>query len=198
MLSAIRLPLCAAALLAFTGQSSSILAQGSGSLTPESTFTRMGGETFEEVYRVTEKGGGLGLTIDQTVIFRAAHRSASPPYWIAERNNRVDNFCGRRDAQARCVATVKIEHDWANSTACPSLISSLNDLEKLPAPGFASPGTPHVVAVADGVFVQVTGTMGGQGGMGARIAYGAYSGPIVTWWKNTEAHLKDCWKAAPS
>jgi len=199
MLSVVGFSLRAASLLALAACPQSLLAQQDAreSLASTSSFKRIGGEEFEEVYRVTEKGGGLGLNVDQTVIFWAKRRPSSKLFWIAERNRRLDNVCGNRDAGKGCVATSEVKHDWASGKTCPSLIFALNDLEKVPVPAFTPPDERHVVAVADGVFVQVTGTTDGRAGSVARVAYGAYDGPIVAWWRDAERNLKDCWITDP-
>lgn len=197
IVAAIRLSLCAFAPLVFVSQAKPLRAAGEdyASAGADGPIRHIGNATFQDGYRVTEKGGAIGLTIDQTVIFWVEQRSSSQPHWIAERRKRVEHVCGWHEADKSCAVTTDIDHDWADSATCPSLIPALKDLEKVSVPGFSPPNTPRIVSVADSTFVQVTGTPGDKPDRGARITYGAYGGPIADWWWKADRSLKGCWKA---
>ncbi len=166
-----------------------------GAPTASNSTKRIGNEMFRETYRVTERGGGLGVMVDQTVIFWVSSPPSAHPRWIAERNRRLDNACGRSEPGKGCIATSQIDHDWVDSATCPALVPSLNDLAQLPIPGFAPPASVNFSFASDSSFVEVTGSPRGQAGIGARIAYGEYIDPVASWWRHAQINLQPCFKA---
>lgn len=148
------------------------------------------GQDVSATYRVVHRGGGLGVTIDETVTFSV---SAQHPQWVAERNRRDSNWCGQRLPDKGCVSTVTAVHEWIDGEKCPELLRSLQALAAIRPQGFADPKRLHLTMVSDTPLLEVTGPSPSAAGHGASLKLAAYSGPFVDWWRDTQASLKGCW-----
>ncbi len=151
-----------------------------------------------EVYRVTERGGGLGVWIDQTVTFTTLGGGR----WIAERAREESNWCGKHPSASSCAATKTKTRDKFDGQSCPQLAEALQALSVIPLPSFADPDAAKAVVVADASLLTVEGWPRAAGPAGAlpwqqRISISEYSGPFRAWWTRTEADLKPCWLPFP-
>jgi hypothetical protein len=154
-------------------------------------------ERSVEVYRVTRSGGGLGIWIDEKIIISVSN-TPGKPHWIAERTKSDKGWCGAKSPSGGCSAINRSVHDWIDGDSCPALVQSLWELAKLPIGGFASPEETDRTTVTDTPFTEVTASPARATGWGATLKLGAFSGPIVDWWTQTELQLKPCWKDHPA
>lgn len=167
-------------------------------ITPAAAQQRNGAE----VYRVTETGGGLGIFVDQTIVFLRAGGGTVPMRWVVERVRRDRNWCGRR-SDGKCAPLDERRHDWIDGDACPQLIAVLRDLSKIPPPGFSDPERPESWMVSDSTLLTVEGRPAApiveKGSWPRQIAQtlsiSEYSGPYQDWWHKGEQVLAGCWKA---
>ena len=148
------------------------------------------GQEVSATYRVVHRGGGLGVTIDETVAFSV---SAQHPQWVAERTRRDSNWCGRRLPDKACISTVTAAHEWIDGERCPELLRSLRALAAIRPQGFVDPEHMYLTMVSDTPLLEVTGPSPSAAGNGASLKVAAYSGPFVDWWRDTQASLKGCW-----
>lgn len=148
------------------------------------------GQDNGATYRVTQHGGGLGIWIDETVVFSVA---AEPPRWVAERTRRDSNWCGRTERGKGCVSTVISTHEWIDGALCPELLRSLQALAAVHVEGFVDPMQVDLTTVSDTPLLEVTGPSTNAAGFEASLKVSAFSGPFVDWWRQSDARLKGCW-----
>jgi hypothetical protein len=140
-----------------------------------------------ENYRVEEHGGGLGVVLDQTVIFVAL----ADKRWIAERTRRDRNWCMKRPAGGTCEPGDVRSHDWIDSAACPQIVDILRDLSAITPPLFASPDVASYWILSDSSLLTITGRsqsgapLPGVGGE-ERLSVTQYGGPYRDWWSKSE------------
>ena len=152
-----------------------------------------------EVYRVTERGGGLGAWIDQSVAFYTVDGQ-----WIAERTREYSNRCGTRSADGSCQATKTKTRDWIEGASCPKLAEALRALSIIPLPSFADPDAFQFSSVSDISLLTVEGWPHAAGPIADRpwqqhLSISEYTGPFRAWWTKTEEAVKPCWSPnAPS
>jgi hypothetical protein len=149
-----------------------------------------------ENYRVDEHGGGLGVVLDQTVIFVAL----ADKRWIAERTRRDRNWCMKRPAGGTCEPGDVRSHDWIDSAACPQIVDILRDLSAITPPLFASPDVASYWILSDSSLLTITGRpqsgapFPGVGGE-ERLSVSQYGGPYRDWCSRSEKALGGCWKS---
>ncbi|WP_267387866.1 hypothetical protein [Sphingomonas sp. GC_Shp_3] len=145
-----------------------------------------------ERYRVTLKGGGLGVDIDETVIVSIVVHDGKRERWIAERRRRDHNWCASQ-VNGQCSAGDKTVHDWIDGNSCPALTAALEDLARLKVGGFAPPARSGSIMITDTPLLTVSGTPDGMTGYGAHMALAGFTGPVVDWWSRSERSLAQCW-----
>lgn len=150
-----------------------------------------------EYYRVHQSGGGLGIDVDETVIFSVEGPNSASSPWIAERIRRDRNWCGRGAANDSCVSTDILKHDWIDGSRCPALVATLMELPGIAHGAIAAPGEPHqLITVTDSPLITVSG-YSGQDGFETKITISQYEGAIAKWWRDSASQLLSCWQAAP-
>lgn len=155
-----------------------------------------------EVYRVTETGGGLGVFVNQTVIFLRAGGGNTPMRWVVERVRQDRNWCGKH-AKGKCVQLDERRHDWIDGDTCPQLIGMLRELSKIPLPAFSDPDDAGGWSVSDTTLLTVQGrpvvpaTEKGNWPkeLAETISVSEYTGPYQSWWHKGQEALAGCWKA---
>jgi hypothetical protein len=151
-----------------------------------------------ERYRVTKKGGGLGLGLDlnQTVIVSVVMKAGvGGTCWIAERLLRDQHWCGGA-VDGRCASENKVVHDWIDGDSCPELEAAFEDLAHSELSGFAPPDRPDVPMMTNTPRVSVSGPPDHIGGYGARLTLSGLAGPVVDWWSRSDELLAHCWTSA--
>ena len=79
-----------------------------------------------ERYRVTLKGGGLGLDVDETVIVSIVINGGPRERWIAERLRRDHNWCGKQ-INGQCSPSDKVVHDWKDMKGVLKNLSAIKE-----------------------------------------------------------------------
>jgi hypothetical protein len=151
------------------------------------------GNTHVERYRVTQKGGGLGIGVDETVIFYLIEGRRGEDRWVAERRRRDRNWCGMRSTAGKCSATDVAIHDWIDGDKCPGLRAALTALSKIDLVGFAPPDRLNSTTVSDTPETIVTAASA-IAGIDSKVTLSQYDGPVVDWWRKTEDQLSHCWQ----
>lgn len=148
-----------------------------------------------ELYRVKEVGGGLGVSIDQQVIFSAAGGGSEPNTgrWIAERLRHDRNWCGKRSSTGRCQATSTSRHDWMDGAHCPPAYDALNGLAEIPAPTFRQLRRADFTTVDDASLLTIEGLPEQGRSTAQHLLVAEYTGPFRNWWEATERALNSCW-----
>lgn len=142
-------------------------------------------------YQLTEKGGGLGLWIDQTVLLHVRPGAGDDEdIWTAERRRVESNFCGIRTDKG-CTATTISVHEQIDGRRCPALQVAM---AALPAARDEYRRWAHDVMVTDTAEISLTAlSVAGN----VEEIQAEYIGPIEAWWHSSEAHIAQCWAAAP-
>jgi len=143
-----------------------------------------------ERYRITLKGGGLGVDIDQTVVVSVMMNERQ--HWVAEQFRRNHNWCGEKE-NGRCVSTDKLVHGWLDGSSCPALTAALQELSQIKISGFAPPIRSKYDWVSETPLLTVSGTPDYVTGYGTELSLAALTGPIVDWWSESEQQLNRCW-----
>lgn len=143
-----------------------------------------------ERYRITLKGGGLGVDVDQTVVVSVMMNEQQ--HWVAEQVRRNHNWCGEKE-NGFCVSTDKFVHTWVDGLSCPALTTSLQELSQVKITGFAPPVRTKYDWVSETPLLTVSGTPDAVIGYGTKLSLAAQSGPIVDWWSKSEQQLNRCW-----
>jgi hypothetical protein len=148
-----------------------------------------------ELYRVKEVGGGLGMYIDQTVIFSAAPGGADTEggRWIVERVKTESNWCGRRSASGACEAIGSQIHDWIDSRSCPNARAALEALPDIPVPSFKRRDSLYMT-VSDTPLLTIEGTPEQAQSTAQHLLISEFTGPHRIWWETTEKALSACWQ----
>jgi hypothetical protein len=133
------------------------------------------------VYTVKEQGGGLGVFVDQIVVFqRVSYRDDK--LWVVERR-RHDQRMGDRTYQ----------HQWIDGRSCPPLTDALAQIGTLPPSRFSGPADNANGWVSDTPYVTLTGPASG-GRSGAMLMLRDLGGDLSRWWRQTEKILASCWQ----
>lgn len=149
-----------------------------------------------ERYRVTKKGGGLGLDLDQTVIVSVVmNAGVGRTRWIAERLRRDQHWCGGA-VDGRCASENRAVHDWIDGDSCPALEAAFEDLAHIKLTAFAPPARSAVPMMTDTPRVSVSGPPDHMGGYGDRLTLSGLAGPVVNWWSRSDELLAHCWVSA--
>jgi hypothetical protein len=133
-------------------------------------------------YRVKQQGGGLGIFVDEAVVF---HRiSEGPgPVWVMERRRRDQN-----------VGVVTFRHDWIDGRTCPALEKAIAEIGRLPPIAMAGLDTEPRGWVSDVPEVTLIGPPAG-GRMGDLVLRRDLMGPVSRWWRASSKALETCWRA---
>ncbi len=149
---------------------------------------------FVERYRLEQHGGGLGVEVDESVVFLVREVPDKGPQWVVERQRRDRNWCGRKSADGQCVATDVTVHDWASSSArtCAFLYVYMA--------GFAdfrqtARDQPPVI-VTDSPLITLAFAPSAAAGKPPPVL-SEYVGPLALWWREMENGLKPCWTTTP-
>ena len=154
-----------------------------------------------ERFRLSEVGGGLGVSVDKTVVFfavREKEKSGAPLYWYAEQRAVDDDWCGGKDAaDGRCVRKISEVHQWLDGRSCPALAKVLTAISDLPARRLAPSDSLIESYQSDTPLISLEGWAAVQDGFGVKLTQSEYSGALVRWWRAGEAVLKPCWRNDP-
>lgn len=144
-------------------------------------------------YTVTNVGGGLGVYVDETVLFGIVPGGSGGPRWVAERVRRDRHFCGKQDAGGKCIATDTAVHDWLDGTNCKTVAPAFTALWAIRPAGFAP--VRDFVIVSDSSTVTIKGTTT-QAGFFTEISVSQDAGDFATWWYKASNRWKPCWQQA--
>lgn len=147
---------------------------------------------FAERYRLEQHGGGLGVEIDESVVFLVREAPDKAPQWILERQRRDRNWCGNKSTDGKCVATDVTVHDWASSATCSYLyiyMAGFADFTENRREG-------ESILETDTPLVTLQFTSTAVEGKPAH-SLSEYSGPLAAWWQIMDDGLKSCRTTAP-
>lgn len=133
------------------------------------------------VYTVKQQGGGLGIFIDQIVVFQQVKRRGEK-VWVAER---------RRHEQRLRERT--FQHQWIDGRACKALSEVLDKIGQLPPRRFAGPTERERGWISDTPHVTLIGPAAG-GFSGAALMQRDVGGDLSRWWSESEKALASCWQ----
>jgi len=135
-------------------------------------------------FNLVQSGGGLGVDLEENVIFYSAGPGLSGP-WFVDRS-RTETDCLRRGSpQNPCPKTSVYE--GIDGTACPALESVMIRLGPIRK---AEQGSAHPLVTDTPLLSLVTF----KNGLIATERLSEYEGPLVDWWQSAQEQLKSCWK----
>jgi hypothetical protein len=134
------------------------------------------------VYRVKQEGGGLGVMVDEAVVFHQVDKSTGP-IWVVERR--------RRDQK---LSKITYRYEWIDGRTCPALREVIAAIGKLPPTPFAGAQTQPDGWVSDTPYVTLMGPPR-FGRMGDFMLQRDLKGPVSQWWWDSEKKLESCWSA---
>lgn len=160
-----------------------------------------GSDRAFERYRLTAKGGGLGVLIDETIVFSAVHQKGADQarYWIAEKSHRDENWCGDHDPVSRaCLNKVNVTHEWIDGRRCPRLLSSLTKLTSLPPLVFVTPTDMRPLSyISETPEISLTAPAATGDGVGVSVIRRELQGPLVRSWVELSSAVSTCWMTTP-
>lgn len=133
-------------------------------------------------YRVKQQGGGLGIFVDEAVVFHEVGEGPSR-VWAAERR--------RRDQR---MGVVSLRYEWIDGRTCPALETVIADIGRLPPIKMAGLDTEPRGAFSDVTEVTLIGPPAG-GGMRDLVLRRDEMGPVSRWWRASAKALEACWQA---
>jgi hypothetical protein len=133
-------------------------------------------------YRVKQQGGGLGIFVDEAVVFHEVGEGPSR-VWAAERR--------RRDQR---MGVVSLRYEWIDGRTCPALERVIADIGRLPPIKMAGLDTEPRGAFSDVTEVTLIGPPAG-GGMRDLVLRRDEMGPVSRWWWAAAKALETCWQA---
>ncbi|NLS26064.1 hypothetical protein S2M10_10450 [Sphingomonas sp. S2M10] len=142
-------------------------------------------------YTVTNVGGGLGVYVEEKVLFGMVPGGSGAPRWVAERVRRDRNWCGKHGADGKCVATDTTLHDWLDGTSCTAIAPAFTALQAIRPARFAP--VRDFVIVSDSSTVTIKGTTT-QAGFFTEISVSQAAGDFATWWHDSSNRWKSCWQ----
>lgn len=152
---------------------------------------RANGPMSDPRYRLSRDGGGLGYTIDETVIFSRVGITRDPKsFWTVERKV--------KEVQLRTV--LRDKHQWADGRSCPALKTVLTEMAKLPPLKMAGPDDPvGAPAPFDVAETRLAGPAAGdqKGWAGVQSIRSEYFGPLPRWWARSLKAMANCWRDEP-
>ena len=143
-------------------------------------------QTFQDqtVYTVKEQGGGLGVGVDQIVLFQLV-RYRSETLWVAERR--------RHDWRLR---QRTFQHQWIDSRTCAALDDVVTKIGGLQPLRFAGPSDLDGGWISDIPYVTLIGpSVGGR--KGTALMQRDLGGEISKWWWSSQKALAPCWRDVP-
>lgn len=143
----------------------------------------LGGPPVRTVYTIKQKGGGLGVMVDEIVIVQLAGAGADQA-WVLERRRFDQNL-----------AKKTFRHQWIDGRTCPAVAGVLDRIWKLAPVGFAGPDITSSGWVSDTPSVSLMGPPAGYR-MGDFVLRRDMGGPVSKWWWSSEAALESCWREA--
>jgi hypothetical protein len=142
-------------------------------------------ERRDRKFELLLNGGGLGLNVDESVAFIAAHRPGSAR-WLVRREVSESNWCGQKVA-GQCKKTTTSHHDWIDQKYCPALAPVIARLIHVQTVERRS--SHHLVS--DTPLVSLVTFDHGGFMRSERIS--EYEGALAGWWQSAEKQLKPCW-----
>ncbi len=133
-------------------------------------------------YRVKQQGGGLGIFVDEAVVFHEVGEGSSR-VWVAEHR--------RRDQR---MGVVSFRYEWIDGRSCPALETVIADIGRLPPIKMAGLETQSGAWVSDTSDVTLIGPPAG-GYMGDLVLRRDMMGPVSRWWWASTKALEACWQA---
>lgn len=147
----------------------------------------------EPRYRISFKGGGLGIEIDEVVLLSAVATRDGHKFWVAERRLHESNWCGDRRGTS-CARTETRKHDWIDERSCPALDSAVAQLPRVWLSDPASKPDYRLAIVTDTPLLTIEPSNDKHG---LRSTLVEYLGPSATWWRESEERLAACWRVQP-
>lgn len=133
-------------------------------------------------YVLTTEGGGLGVLVDEVVVF-----SQVGPFWTAERL--------RTDQRLRQVETI---HDWIDGRRCPALADVIAQGAAQTPLAMLAPDAEPELPPSDIPRQRFSGPAADAKSLGgARVSWSGYGSARFRWWTDASVTLKDCWSTVP-
>lgn len=133
---------------------------------------------------LTENGGGLGVEVDNTVVFSELDLGRTR-IWLVERNSNKSDWCGRT-GRRQCIATHTSSMDWIDGRRCGSLHPLLLQLEQVRA-------EERTAAHSDLSDTPLLSLLTFKDGQLETQRLAEYVGPLVGWWQSAQKQLAPCW-----
>lgn len=140
-------------------------------------------------YVLTTEGGGLGVFVDEVVVFSKVRTRWDGPtlFWTAERF-RVDQRLGQEQ-------TV---HDWIDGRRCPALTGAIAQGAAQPPETMLAPEVEAPPPAFDVPRQRFSGPAADTKNLGgARVSWSGYGSARFRWWTDAGKTLKACWSAVP-
>ena len=141
-------------------------------------------------YRIERHGGGLGVSVDESVIIFKTIGERGTARWIAEREKVDQNWCGEKRLDGKYINTTERLHDWADSKTCEALdytVLGFEDLKK-------EPSAQSALIVTDSV--QTTLIFEAEKIGARKPSLSEFLGPLASWWEDLDRR-EGCWTAQP-
>ncbi len=134
----------------------------------------------QTAYRVKQKGGGLGIFIDEAAVFYEVGKGPGT-VWVLERR--------RRDQK---MGVVSLHHEWIDGRTCPALAETIGKIARLPPVSMAGLDTAPKATYSDSTDVTLMGPVAG-GASGDFALRRDTNGPTSLWWRAAQKALEPCW-----
>lgn len=133
-------------------------------------------------YRVKQQGGGLGIFVDEAVVFHEVGQGAKR-VWLVERRRRDDQL-----------GQVTFRYEWIDGRTCPALEEVVSRIGAIPPASIAGPSAPPRGWVSDTPEVTLMGPTA-DGLLGDVMLLRDLNGPVSHWWRASQKALATCWKS---
>ena len=140
-----------------------------------------------DFYRVRLEQVAYGR-VERVILFHRLQRdAANGPRWLVERRER------RSDVSVALVTS----YAWIDSQSCNEVGVALRGLDALPpltVRGPASLAAPINIPPFHQPKITLEASPVNLGGSPVRVTIEDYTGPLATWWLQTEEALERCWR----
>lgn len=133
-----------------------------------------------QTYRVKQQGGGLGVFVDEAVVFHEVGEGAAR-VWVVERRRRDDKM-----------GQTTLRYEWIDGRECPALADVLVKIGGLPAVSISGPKPEPRGWISDTPEVTLIGPTAG-GREGDTVLQRDVGGAVSEWWWRSGKALETCW-----
>lgn len=143
-------------------------------------------------YVLSLEGGGLGVRVDDTIVFSSVQPNAAGKheFWIVERRDARTSLGSRSSTHA---------HQWIDGRKCPAVADVLARMPASTALRFSSAGANvRIAPPSDIARLRLSAPAAGDAGHGgARVSISEYFGVFANWWGKSLGRLEACWTDQP-